>query len=222
MEMTVYDFLKDPDLHPQRRADVQKLISEASQESHQNARNYDGLFERLHEFDSFTVLEIEGRPVAFSGLWNPRIFSADCARALTRTYYHPSIRNLSMISGHRERRESVVNIAIAQFLPWHVRRAALDRKAVFISLQGGGRRRAATAVCQWIRQLYPDQDWQLLPRLYNTCRQLPRAADPVNRHLKCWQNIIILSFDNRFEFSQPSITVEDWKQNHATTKCASL
>ena len=218
---TVYDILQTPT--PERMRSLERLIEFATHEPHPNAANYKNLINHLKDYNSFTVLEREGNPVAFSGLWNPNIYSPHCARALTRTYYHPTVRNNSPLSGQTVRREGVVNIAIHRFLPWHVQKAKeMNLKAIFISFQGGDRRRAAAAVRRWIQQLYPEQDWQLLPHLYNTCRQVPHATnDPVNRDLKCWQNIIIFRFDKTFVFNQPSLTLEEWNKAYATSECSS-
>jgi len=216
----IYDAVVETD--PKRLLRLADLMDLAASENHPKAANYQGLFAQLKDYMCFHVLEMDDEPVAFAGLWNPGVFPKTCARALTRTFYHPKIRNARPISGHQERRHNVVNFAIRDLLPRQVAHAQkLGLEAVFISIENGLRRGAARSVCQWIQRLYPEQHWRLLGELHNTCRNRPKAfPNGVNPSSKCWQNIVLLELEAGYKFPLPAMSAEDWRSIYAKSECS--
>lgn len=168
--------------------------------------NYLGLEKAWSDYESFTVLydEIEEEVLGFSAL-QLKGFPEGTARALTRTYYSPAIRERSLAG------RKLPSLATKLMLPIQIKKAeSLGIEHLFFSMQGLNRRAYFKKVINALNSILEQDDWILLEGVFNTCRPLP-ATGEVNHDKDCWQNIAYYNKKkSASSFSLPHISIDEY------------
>ena len=176
------------------------------EETHRNKDNYKNIHEHINDYLTFDVLVDEHDIVGFSTTHNDGRYPSESARVATRTYYHPMFRN---IANHLKR----PSYAELYFIPSQIEYCKSNNITLpFFSVEYYRRRPAIQRIVNNLNNLY-DQDWQVLPDMYNTCRQHNEKGTFVgdSQGINCWQNVAVCKLGDK-ELELPSMTVDNWLQ----------
>lgn len=173
-------------------------LDDLEKQSHDKLKaNYASLRHNYQSYPSFIVLMENDRCIAFSGLQTAGYHHA--ARALSRTYYVPEVRTSNL------KPREFPGLASRYMLQPQVQKAKdLGLHHVFVSFEAGRLKQGLfpQKFAENLRRLWPEQNWQLLPQTYNTCRRLPDQS--LNQHPSCRQHVICLSLtDSPHDFPLP-------------------
>ncbi len=142
------------------------------------------------KFLAFTICYYERSIIGFSGLysiWGPGIF-----RALTRTYYHPSIRTSSL------KEQFVPNLATKIMLPYQVEVAKKQSaKVIFVSMENPKRKFYFEKIFKIVNTTWEQGEWVLQPGFFNVCPTLKNGE--LNDAPSCWQSIVTLRSPGLYE-----------------------
>jgi hypothetical protein len=186
-----------------------------------NAHNYVGLEEEVLDYEAFHVLfDDDNEAVGFAGIYNGGIYPANTARVLNRAYYSPKVRHKSLATHGGNHIEKAL---FARYvLPEQIRiaRDDLGLDGIFFSVEFPMRRKSVETIVKWMNEHHNHGDkWEVLNRLYNTCRGWIHGGKyhHVNEPT-CWQNIAMMKFRDGFTLDLPSISVEEWHARFGHTK----
>lgn len=169
------------------------------------SQNYLDLKETWESYASFTILldhESENI-VGFSSL-QVHGYPKGYGRVLTRTYYHPSVRENSLAG------RKLPSLATRLMLPLQMKKAEeLGLEHIFFSMQGLNRRPYFEKVIEALNTHLGIDNWELLSSLYNTCRALP-GTSKTNNDQSCWQNIAYFNLGKIEDFKLPELSTDDY------------
>lgn len=193
----------DPELWKQ----FGEVVSEALTGGDRNARNYDGLLNKVRDHDCFHVLVDEQGVAGFAGMYNNGIYPDTTARVLNRAYYARRIRRDGLPTNKDSR---AVGGQFARYvLPEQIRIAKdLGYVSVFFSVEFNRRRRTIDTLAKWINKyerIY-QEEWVALEDMYFTCPDYGNCRNTMT----CWQNVAVLSFYSDNLFPLESITRDEW------------
>jgi hypothetical protein len=181
-----------------------ELIAEIGRENRDRlSPNYIKLDREFENYDAFHLLLHQEEIVGFAGMQTMH-FPASIARVLTRLYYVPKVRKNSLQT------HQLPSYASKYILPQQVAFAKeLGKKAVFLSFQNLNRRTFTQELSTALNRHY-GENWQVPERMYYTARPLKDGSLLMKKDV--WQNIMLLKFDENFEFPLPSMSLEEWRE----------
>jgi hypothetical protein len=167
--------------------------------------NYLELAQTWSTYDCFTVLidESSEEILGFSCL-QTHGYPAGVGRVLTRTYYHPKIRERSL-SGRR-----LPSLATKLMLPLQMAVARkLQLSHIFFSMQGINRRPYFKKVVAALNEHLGNENWVVLDKLFNTCRPIP-GTNQANCDQSCWQNIAYFKKADEIDLPLASMEIDKY------------
>jgi len=196
--------------NPELWKQFEEVLFEAQTGGDRNAKNYDGLRDKVKDHDCFHVLVDEQGVAGFAGMYCGGIYASTTARVLNRAYYAKRLRRNGLPTNKDSR---AVGGQLAKYvLPKQVQIARdLGYLTVFFSVEFNRRRRTIDALVKWINKYDRAyrEEWIALEDMYFTCPKVGECRDVMT----CWQNVAVLSFHHPDSiFPLESITRDEWMQ----------
>lgn len=203
--MEIIDLKKsfDDEIHKKLQKTITWILEH---DTHRNKNNFVDIFQIVNDSDCFhLVLDEEKEIVGFSCLYG-KIYPDEIARALNRTWYSPKIRESSV--AWKSRRPSTKYLILKQTIIAKQK----GYSAIFISMEFLKRRPAFQKMINDINEIH-NENWEILPNMYFTCRTKKDGIYiGVNQSKSCWQNVALLKLDSNYQFNFPSISLDEWKE----------
>lgn len=133
--------------------------------------------------------------LAFAAIDEKRFENANCVRVMSRTYYDPKIRRLTL-----KYEESDINAPVIQMLQYQLNFLKDSKKNIIMTMELLRHRKNLEAFFLKCNRLL-NHKWKLLDHLY---RVVPNYADPYS-----WQNVGVYGDIEKIKL--PKITIEDWR-----------
>lgn len=124
-------------------------------------------------------------------------FPKNCARLLTRTYYHPDYRRRHFV--YEKEDETPATRMIDPQLEWAKQN---NIKNLFFSVEFIRRRSSLEQLAKKLNNKYKQNDWKVLDGLYQTY--------PNDDDLRSWQVVCT----NQYSLPLKSISLEKWKETY--------
>jgi hypothetical protein len=124
-------------------------------------------------------------------------FPENCARLLTRTYYHPDYRRKHFVYERED--ETPATRMIDPQLEWAKQNNITN---LFFSVEFIRRRSSLEQLAKKLNNKYKQNDWKVLDGLYQTY--------PSDDDLRSWQVVC----SNQYSLPLKSISLEKWKETY--------
>jgi hypothetical protein len=136
--------------------------------------------------------------LAFSAIDEKRFEQTNCARVMSRTFYHPSIRRNNL-----KYEESDVSAPVIQMLQYQLNFLKDTDKIIIMTMELLRHRKNLAAFFEKCNK-HLNHKWKLLEGLY---RVVPNYADPYS-----WQNVGV--YGDVEKISMPRIRIKDWRTKY--------
>jgi len=201
-----YSGIKIYDLVTERNEKITNELAkfideEINLKNHKLNKNYKNLTKQLQNYYSFTVVYLEDKIIAFSGL-QFKNFPQGYGRVLTRTFLSNQNRKTGLTG------RKFPDIGSGFMIPYQTHIAKLNNlNNIFFSIENPNKRKYMKLFSEKL-SIYTKQSWELLDGYYNV---VEKVNGVINNNKSCWQSIILLNNENA-TFDLPKISESDYSK----------
>jgi hypothetical protein len=153
----------------------------------------------IDNIDNYTLwtlmIDDADNVLAFSAIDEKRFEESNCARVMSRTFYHPSIRRRTLRYEYDN-----VNAPVIQMLQYQLNFLKGTDKTIIMTMELLRHRKNLAAFFEKCNK-HLNHKWKLMEGLY---RVVPNYADP-----QSWQNLGV--YGDVEKINMPRIRIKDWK-----------